>query len=82
MFNSYSKDKGISGLMLCDSSSNHGSARCGHNISNCQGADRNYCNPCRMWASGGSDYSLHTDSWVQGGVVWHTAQSVRCVSEL
>ena len=83
-FGAYSINKGSSGLMLCDSSSNHGSARCADHTSGCNF----HCYAHNVWGapSAGSssnypNYYLTAGSWSWNGYGSGNPFSVRCVTD-
>ncbi len=82
-----SKDKGTSGLQLCDNYSGYSSAYCDW-TSRCPGAGDSYCLPYNVWSgnvtgsSGACNYYLDRGSWNQVNNYRTYAFSVRCVSEM
>ncbi len=89
-----SKNKGASGLLLCDSTSGYGSARCSYiggsyDNKRCEISDSRVCNPYYVWSStlNGSSYVytyyLSSGSWKSlDSSSRQSAYSVRCVSNL
>ena len=86
-FASYSKNKGSTGLMLCDTYAGYGSAQCLMSENGCNGAYEKDCNPNRVWSSNlGSgnyaySYGLGKGSWEKNSYSRKRARSVRCVTE-
>ncbi len=85
----YSKNLGTSGLMLCDYDSGYGSAQC-NGYSVCVGDSSDICRPDKVWSStlyyswSGNAYNYYLDSgsWSETFSYGKYASSVRCVSEL
>lgn len=92
-FASYSINKGVSGLMLCDKKSNYGSAWCEAHTNSC-GSDpvegTNDCHAYYIWSSTAKGnagyyygYYLFKGSYYETNLKYnYYAESVRCVSEL
>ncbi len=83
----YSKDKGASGLMLCNYNSGYGSPQCGkYNV--CDGSFNGNCYPSYVWSSALSSssyayyYRLDSGSWLWSSCNRRRVLSVRCVSPL
>ncbi len=83
----YSINKGASGLMLCDRNSDYGSAQC-DNYDVCGGSFDGSCRPYDVWSStlysssSAYSYYLSSGSWNQNDRNRRYARSVRCVSNI
>ena len=80
----YSKNKGSSGLMYCDVYSGYGSANCCY-YNSCKGSYDGYCYPYRVWSSAYDSTNayygrLDRGSWESNYYDKRRANSVRCVS--
>ncbi len=85
--NTYSKNQGNNGLMLCDYHSGYGSSQCQY-YNNCSGAsDNSACRASNIWARETSSTSANYFQFISGilssnGSSHHYGWSTRCISPL
>lgn len=85
--NTYSKNQGNNGLMLCDASSGYGSSQCA-SYGNCKGvSDSSACRLSNIWGQESSSTQANYFQFVSGilssnSSYYHYGWSTRCVSPL